>query len=255
MDFIEKRNRSAIENWNRSEIRAAATNWHNISREINYQYMFEMCGLPIIQDPQDVCMLQELIWQIKPTLIIETGIARGGSLMLSAMLLGALSFIDGLNESGPKKRRVVGIDIDIRAHNRIKIEKHPLFPLITILEGSSTSEEIVAELRKIIQEEDIVLVILDSNHTEEHVLAELEIYSPFVSEKSAIIVMDTGIEFAPPESFNTDRPWSVGANPYTATKKFLSSPLGQDFDVDRSIEYRHIISSAPEGLLRRKKLN
>jgi len=253
MDFIENRNRSAIDNWNSSEVKTAATNWHNISRRINYQYMFEMCGLPIIQDPQDVCMLQELIWQIKPTLIIETGIARGGSLMLSAMSLGALSFLDGLSKSESAKRRVVGIDIDIRAHNRISIESHPLFPLITILEGSSTSDAIVAELNKIVQGEDIVLVILDSNHTEEHVLAELEIYSKFVSEKSAIMVMDTGIEFAPPESFNTDRPWSVGSNPYTATKKFLTSPLGQNFEVDRSIEYRHIISSAPEGLLRRKQ--
>ena len=253
MDFIDNRNSLAVENWEKKEIRTAASEWHNFSRKINYQYMFEMCGLPIIQDPQDICMLQEVIWQIKPTLIIETGIARGGSLMLSAMSIGALSFIDSLSETNAGKRRVVGIDIDIRAHNRKNIEEHPLFPLITILEGSSISDSIVGEVKKIVKETDIVLVILDSNHTEEHVLAELEIYAQFVSKESAILVMDTGIEFAPPETFNTDRPWKVGSNPYTATKKFLALPLGQDFEVDQKIEFRHLISSAPEGFLRRKR--
>ncbi len=255
MDFIESRNKLANENWASKEIKAAASEWHNLSRQINYQYMFEMCGLPIIQDPQDICMLQEVIWQIKPTLIIETGVARGGSLMLSAMSLGALSYIDSLSEANACKRRVVGIDIDIRTHNRIKIEEHPLFPLINLLEGSSISDSIIEKVKRIIQETDKVLVILDSNHTEEHVLAELEIYSQFVTNQSAIIVMDTGIEFAPPESFNTNRPWSTGSNPYTATKKFLELPGGQNFEIDRTIEFRHLISSAPEGLLRRKRDN
>jgi cephalosporin hydroxylase len=253
MDFIENRNSQASKNWKSSEIRTAASEWHNISRKINYQYMFEMCGLPIIQDPQDICMLQEVIWEIKPTIIIETGIARGGSLVLSAMSLGALSFLDTLDGTNAGERRVIGIDIDIRAHNRKNIEEHPLFPLITLIEGSSISDSIVGEVKKIVKETDIVLVILDSNHTEEHVLAELQIYAQFVSKKSAILVMDTGIEFAPPETFNTDRPWKVGSNPYTATKKFLTLPLGQCFEVDRKFEFRHLISSAPEGLLRRKE--
>lgn len=252
MNFFDDRSRIAAENWARKDIKLAASTWHNISREIKYQYMFKMCGLPIIQDPQDVCMLQEVIWETKPSLIIETGVARGGSLMLSAMSLAALSFIDGLAGVNSIKRRVVGIDIDIRAHNRSNIENHPLSPLITLVEGSSISSSVIADVEKIIKKQDKVLVILDSNHTEEHVLTELEIYSQFVSLDSAILVMDTAIEFATPLPFNTDRPWSVGSNPYTAMKKFLDTPLGRNFQVDREIEFRHLISCAPEGLLRRK---
>jgi cephalosporin hydroxylase len=255
MDFIEDRKRQASENWARSDVRLAASTWHNVSREIKYQYMFEMCGLPIIQDPQDVCMLQEVIWKIKPSLIIETGIARGGSLMLSAMSLAAMSFIDSLEKDNYTKRRVIGIDIDIRPHNKFNIESHPLSPLITLLQGSSISSSVVADVKKMTRETDKVLVILDSNHAEQHVLTELEIYSQFVSDDSAILVLDTAIEFATPLAFNTDRPWSVGSNPYTATKKFLATPMGRNFEVDREIEFRHLISCAPEGLLRRKKLN
>ena len=251
MEFYENRRKTAAYNWENNEIRKAAIDWHNASRKIDYQYMFEMCGLPIIQDPQDVCMLQEVIWHIKPTLIIETGIARGGSLMLSAMSLAALSFLDSLSQNGSIERKVIGIDIDIRDHNRANILDHPLAPLITMLEGSSTSLTVAEEVKRFVRPEDKVLVILDSNHTEEHVLNELEIYSQLVSPESAIVVMDTGIEFAPQESFNTKRPWSIGSNPYTATKKFLNSDYGQNFEVDRQIEMRHLISSAPEGLLRR----
>jgi cephalosporin hydroxylase len=251
MEFLENRGKTAADNWGNDKIRKAAFDWSNASRKVDYPYMFEMCGLPIIQEPQDICMLQEVIWQIKPTLVIETGIARGGSLMLSAMSLAALSFLDSLDKNSATPRKVIGIDIDIRAHNRANIQDHPLAPLITMLEGSSTSLTVLEEVKRIVRPEDKVLVILDSNHTEEHVLAELEIYSQLVSAESAIVVMDTGIEFAPPESFNTIRPWSVGSNPYTATKKFLDSDYGQNFEVDRQIEMRHLITCAPEGLLRR----
>ena len=250
MDFAKNRELLASENWKNDSTRLAANDWHNYSRKISYQYMFDMCGLPIIQDPQDICMVQELIWEIKPTIIIETGVARGGSLMLSAMSLAALSYLDNLNGVN-NKRCVIGIDIDIREHNKNNIVKHPLSGLIKLLEGSSISPELVADVKDVVCEDDKVLVILDSNHTEDHVLAELEIYSKFVSKESAILVMDTGIQFAPPETFNTQRPWAVGSNPYTATKKFLNSRSGQNFFVDRKFEYRHLITSAPEGLLRR----
>jgi cephalosporin hydroxylase len=249
MNFFNERRSIALNNWENEETRAEAQRWHDFSRSIEYQYMFQSCGIPIIQDPQDICMVQEIIWKINPTLIIETGIARGGSLMLSAMSLAALSFVDGFSSNDQHDRRVIGIDIDIRTENRNRIESHPLFPLIRLIEGSSTDVDVISKVKNSVKKNDRVLVILDSNHTEEHVFEELEKYADFVTINSAILVMDTGIEFAPESTFKNERPWSRGANPYTATKKFLETPLGQKFIVDREIEKRHLISCAPEGLL------
>lgn len=252
MTFYDERQKMSIANWNNKSIRAAAKNWHDASRSADYQYMFNFCGLPIIQDPQDICMLQEIIWDIKPTLIVETGIAHGGSLLLSAMSLAALSFIDAQELKSPIRRRVIGIDIDIREHNKREILAHPLSFMISLIQGSSIDKATVEAVKTSIAQDDTVLIILDSNHTEDHVFAELMMYSDFVSRKSAMIVMDTGIEFASPESFKTSRPWSIGNNPYTATKKFLETEKGKGFLVERDIEIRHLITSAPEGLLRRK---
>lgn len=251
MTFISNRNLKARANWDNQEIQKAAKAWHDFSRTIDYQYMFEFCGLPIIQDPQDICFLQELIWKVKPTVVIETGVAHGGSLVLSAVILAALYHGQVLNGLTPELRKVIGIDISIREENRENIKNHPLGEMIYLIEGSSTDKDVVGQIDKMISSEDKVLVILDSNHEEDHVLNELSLYSGLVSVGSAICVMDTGIEFAPPETFNVVRPWKPGSNPYTATKKFLNSEKGINFRIERQFQERMLISCAPDGLLMR----
>lgn len=253
MSFIYDRGVKAQQNWESKEFRTAAKTWHDTSIRFDYQYMFEFCGLPIIQDPQDICMLQEVIWKIKPTVVIETGVARGGSLILSAVVLAALSQAAVLNGDLILKRRVIGIDIDLRNENLVNLREHPLRNMIELVEGSSVDLEVVAAVSKLITPEDVVMVILDSNHEENHVLGELMLYSEFVSLGSAMLVMDTGIEFVPPDTFSRKRPWGPGSNPYTASKKFLGTQKGKDFIVDQTLEKRMMITCATEGLLLRTK--
>jgi len=209
------------------------------SAKYRYSYNFSWLGRPIIQYPQDLVAMQELIWETKPDLIIETGIAHGGSLIFYASMLELL----GGNE------RVVGIDIDIRKHNRVEIEKHPMFKRITMIEGSSTEEEIVKEVRRMAEGKK-VLVCLDSNHTHEHVLNELELYAPLVSVGSYCVVFDTIIEDMPTDSF-LDRPWGRGNNPKTAVYEFLKN--NDYFEIDKNIENKLLITVAPDGYLRRVK--
>ena len=234
-------------------LRATSLQWNIDTARYRYTYSFKALGRPIIQFPQDMVALQELIWQIKPDLIIETGIAHGGSLILSASMLALLDYCDAV-ESGraldPKatRRRVLGIDIDIRAHNRAAIEAHPMAHRIDMLQGSSTAPEIIAEVRQRARGHERVLVILDSNHTHEHVLAELEAYAPLVSRGSYCVVFDTVIEDLPAGMY-PDRPWDVGDNPKTAVREFLSR--NSDFVVDEDIEAKLLITVAPGGYLRR----
>jgi cephalosporin hydroxylase len=251
VDFINERARKAESNWNSDDFRQAAKVWHDTSRRFDYQYMFEWCGLPIIQDPQDVVYLHELLWEFAPDIIIETGIARGGSLMLSASILATQSFILGSHKVPACPPMVIGIDIDIRKHNRDAIENHPLFKLITLIEGSSTDPEVIAATTNLVPPGAKVAIILDSHHSHAHVLQELESYSPLVGRDGFILVMDTGIEFVDPLSFNTTREWGPGNSPYSAVIEFLKKPAGQSFTVDRTLEKRHVITAAPGGLLRR----
>lgn len=202
-----------------------------------YSYNFSWMGRPIIQYPQDIIAMQEIIWRVKPDLIIETGIAHGGSLIFYASMLELLGG-DG---------HVVGIDIDIRKHNRVEIEKHPMFKRITMIEGSSTDEKIVEELRQMAGGKR-VLVCLDSNHTHEHVLRELELYAPLVSVGSYCVVFDTIIEDMPKGTYS-DRPWDVGNNPKTAVQEYLKEH--GEFVVDGEMENKLLITVAPGGYLRR----
>jgi len=219
-----------------------------------YAYNFQWLGRPIIQVPQDIVAIQELIWQIKPDLVIETGIAHGGSLILSASMLAMLDYCDAI-ETGqaldPKatRRRVLGIDIDIRAHNRAAIDAHPMTHRIDMIQGSSIAPEIVARVRERAGEFERIMVILDSNHTHEHVLAELDAYAPLVSSGSYCVVFDTLIEDLPGGMY-ADRPWDVGNNPKTAVHEFLSR--NNDFEVDEDIESKLLITVAPGGYLRRR---
>lgn len=236
-----------------SEIRAASKNWIRAVAPFRYVFNFSWLGRPIIQFPQDVVAMQELVWLTKPDLIIETGIAHGGSLILSASLLLMLDYADA-HRSGavldPAKpaRKVVGIDIDIRTHNRSAIEAHPLASRIEMIQGSSIAPDVVAHIRGLACQHSRVMVCLDSNHTHAHVLAELEAYAPLVSVGCYCVVSDTDIEDMPAGSFR-DRPWDKGNNPKTAVWEYLKSH--PEFEIDKSIEAKLLITVAPDGFLKR----
>jgi cephalosporin hydroxylase len=249
MDFLEERELKARENFNNKEFVNSARKWHNDSRKFDYQYMFEVFGLPIIQDPQDIVMLQELIWKCKPQVILETGVARGGSLALSAAMLSLLDNFDKKKTLEHPQRKVIGVDINFSPENVEAITSHQFSSMIHLLQGSSIEEKIINAVKTLIPENSSVMVVLDSNHTHDHVLRELQIYSEFVTSGMPIVVMDTGIEFAEPETLNSNRPWAKGNNPYSATQAFLNSKSGALFKIDREIEMRHIITCAPEGIL------
>lgn len=234
-------------------LRSAASEFMLASTQPKYSYNFAALGRPIIQYPQDIVAAQELIWKVKPDLIIETGIAHGGSLILSASMLALLDYCDAV-EAGtlldPRqpKRRVLGIDIDIRAHNRKAIEAHPMATRIDMLQGSSVAPEIIAEAHRHAAGKR-VLVFLDSMHTHAHVLAELEAYAPLVASGSYCVAFDTIIEDLP-AGYYPDRPWDVGNNPKTAVREFLASH--PEFEVDHDIEAKLLITVAPGGWLRRR---
>ncbi|MGZ5662578.1 MAG: cephalosporin hydroxylase family protein, partial [Usitatibacter sp.] len=226
---------------------------------------FSWMGRPIIQTPIDMAAMQELVWSVRPDLIVETGIAHGGSLVLSASLLAMLDYCDAV-ESGkaldPRaaRRRGLGIDIDIRAHNRAAIEAHPMAHRIDMIQGSSIAPDVVERVRGIAARHEKVLVLLDSNHTHEHVLAELEAYAPLTSAGSYCIVFDTIVEDLP-EGFFADRPWNRGDNPKTAVREYLrllkeegrtaADGARLAFEVDRALEGKLLITVAPDGYLKR----
>ncbi len=224
-------------------LQAAAHGFMKASIAAKYSYNFSWLGRPIIQYPQDIVAMQELIWSLQPELIIETGIAHGGSLIFSASML-ELNAACG----GPADARVVGIDIDIRAHNRAAIEAHPMKRRITMLEGSSVAADVVARVREFAAGRKSVLVCLDSNHTHEHVLAELEAYAPLTTVGSYCVVFDTVVEELPKE-LSFDRPWGPGDNPMTAARAYLARH--PEFEIDRRFDARLLIGVAPQGYLRR----
>ncbi len=223
------------------------------SLDDKYSYNFKWLSRPIIQYPQDIVALQEVIWQVRPDLIIETGIAHGGSLIMSASMLTLLDYCDAVSNGtilDPKssRRRVLGLDIDIRAHNREAIEAHPLAHKIDMIQGSSIAPEVVSEVYKRSQGYERILVCLDSNHTHEHVLAELEAYAPLVTVDSYCCVFDTVVEDLPKEMF-PDRPWGPGDNPKTAVWEYLKTH--PEFEIDKSIQNKLLITVAPDGYLKK----
>lgn len=221
-----------------------------------YSYNFAWLSRPIIQYPQDIVAIQELIWNVKPDLIIETGIAHGGSLILSASMLALLDMAEaiesGITEIDPRssRRKVLGIDIDIRAHNRTAIEGHPMFSRIQMIEGSSIAQEVTERVHEIARQYSRIMVLLDSMHTHDHVLAELEAYAGLVSPGSYCVVFDTIIEDMP-EGWYKDRPWGKGNNPRTAVHQWLKSHM--NFEVDKSIDHKLVITVAEDGYLKRVK--
>ncbi len=232
-------------NGTNEELRASADAFIGISITAKYSYNFSWLGRPIIQYPQDIVFLQELIYSIKPDLIIETGIAHGGSLVLSASML-ELNAACG----GPPDGAVLALDIDIREHNRRALEAHPMFRRISLIEGSSTAPAIVEQVRARAAGKRNILVFLDSNHTHEHVLAELEAYAPLVSVGSYCVVFDTIIEHLRTHTF-PGRPWGVGNNPQTAVAEYVAAH--PEFEVDSAADNKLLISAAPGGYLKRTR--
>ena len=239
LEFIEERRERIEENGKNNELREAANCFNVASNKSQYSYNFTWMGRPIIQYPQDMIAMQEIIWELKPDLIIETGIAHGGSLIYYASLLELIG-----------KGSVLGVDIDIREHNKKEIEAHPMFKRITMIEGSSIIPETIKKVADISKDKKIVLVSLDSNHTHEHVIKELELYSQFVTKDSYIIAFDTIVENLP-NNYLPGRPWEQGNNPLTAVREFLKSH--PEFESDRTIDNKLMISVAPEGYLKRIK--
>ena len=214
--------------------------WMIHADKYKYTYNFSWMGRPVIKYPADIIVQQELMWKLKPDLIIETGIAHGGSIVFSASMLEMMG-IDG---------EVVGIDIDIRTHNRELIESHPMNKKITMYEGSSTDVEIIEKVKTHTIGKKTILVILDSLHSHEHVLNELHLYTKFVTPGSYCILPDTFIEFFPEGYYSKDRPWDVGDNPYTAMKQFL---IGNDqFEIDKNLSGKALITESIDGYLRKK---
>ncbi len=234
-------------------VRAATHEWMIATQPHQYSYHFSWLGLPIIQYPPDIVAMQELIWKVKPDLIIETGIARGGSLLLSASVLALLELSDA-SEAGDQldpsvpRRHVLGIDIDIREHNRRAIEGHPLASRISAIEGSAVAPAVTEEARKRADGAERVMVFLDSNHTHEPVLAELNADAPFASSGSYCVVFDTVFEGIPDDMY-PDRAWGLGNNPKTSVRECLAAH--PEFSVDHAIDNQLLFSVAPEGYLRR----
>jgi cephalosporin hydroxylase len=257
MDPIEQFESEAKANIDRlgqdQGIRKASLDWIQKAGQFKWAYNFSWLGRPAIQFPNDAWALQEIIWRSRPSLIIETGIAHGGSLVFSASMLALLDIADAIAgartiDPSVSSRKVLGIDIDIRAHNRAAIEAHPMASRISMIQGSSTAAEIVEEVHNFSRSFDRVMICLDSNHTHDHVLKELESYASLTSKECYCIVFDTAIEDMPRDSY-PDRPWGRGNSPKTAVWEFLKRH--PEFKIDNSIADKLQITVAPDGFLRR----
>jgi cephalosporin hydroxylase len=236
-----------------TELHELSLQWIQAVAPHKYSYNFSWLGRPIIQFPQDIVAMQEIVWQVKPDLIIETGIAHGGSLVMSASLLAMLDVCEAIDQGrvcDPKasKRKVLGIDIDIRRHNLDAIQEHPMASWIQMIEGSSISTDVIARVNAESARHKRILVCLDSNHTHDHVLAELRAYAPLVTVGSYCVVFDTAIEDMP-QRFFTNRPWGPGNSPKTAVHEFLAE--NSQFEIDQEIIGKLQISVAPDGYLKR----
>ncbi|MEQ9623699.1 cephalosporin hydroxylase family protein [Coleofasciculus chthonoplastes] len=241
--FEQERRQRIMANIKNLNLVASTDAFIKSSNYQKYSYNFSWLGRPIIQYPQDIIATQELIWSVQPDLIIETGIAHGGSLIFSASML-ELNAICG----GSQDAEVIGIDIDIRSHNRDAIEAHPMFKRISMIEGSSIAPEVVEQVKEKAANKHKILVCLDSNHTHDHVLAELETYALLTSVGSYCVVFDTIIEDLPDDMF-PDRPWGKGNNPKTAVWEYLKTH--PEFKIDKNIQHKLLITVAPDGYLKR----
>ncbi|WP_048438284.1 cephalosporin hydroxylase family protein [Caenimonas sp. SL110] len=265
MSFEDEVSARIAANASNAPLRAAGRAFMEASIAAGYSYNFHWLSRPVIQYPQDMVAMQELIWKVQPDLIIEAGIAHGGSLILSASMLAMIDYCEAVTEGrvlDPRatRRRVLGLDIDIRAHNRQAIERHPLSHRIDMIEGSSIAPEIIGQVAAAAKGYAKVMVFLDSNHTHDHVLAELEAYAPLTSPGSYCCVFDTVVEDLPQGSY-PERPWDQGNNPKTAVHEYLrrlQSPgrLAADgaplkLRIDTRVQDQLLVTVAPDGYLER----
>jgi cephalosporin hydroxylase len=237
---FQKKNEKFIRVMNEDRIfRQETSNWVNRALGHEYHYHFSWLGMPIIQFPTDIILMQELVWAVQPDLIIDVGVARGGSVIFFASML---ALIGG-------EGQVVGVDVDIRNENLQRIQSHRMADKVCLLEGSSTNPDVIRQVERFVRDSETVLVVLDSNHTEKHVSRELQEYSKFVTGGSYIVVFDTIIESIA-EEFNVGKPWGKGNNPLVAVDKFLMS--NKQFQRDRTFEERALVTVAPGGFLKKK---
>jgi cephalosporin hydroxylase len=238
LQFEKEKERNVKKMARSKAMRSATREWFNQSCKFKYSYNFAWLGRPVIQYPQDLLAMQEIVWKIKPDLIIETGIAHGGSLIYYASLLELMG----------GKGMVLGIDVDIRKHNRKAIEAHPMFKRIRMIQSSSIEPALVERVHAIAKKYKRILVVLDSNHTHEHVAAELKAYAPLVTRGSYLVVFDTVVQFMPKGSF-PNRPWGHNNNPWTAVREFLKQ--NGNFKLDKYVQDKAQITVAPDGFLKR----
>ncbi len=265
LDFENERQQTINSYTTDKPWRDLSLNWMHQAFTHRYMYNFDFLGRPIIQTPIDMIAAQELIWEVKPDLIIETGIAHGGSLIMSAAMLALVDYCEALDKKdvldpAKPKRRVLGIDIDIRSHNRAAIESHPMANRIDMIQGSCLADDIMSQVREHAARAKKVLIFLDSNHTHEHVLRELELYAPFVTSGSYIVAFDSIVEDLPAEA-SAGRPWSPGNSPKTAVHAYLDilktqgrkgldgTPLKLAIDHPRIDKL--MLTNAPDGYLKR----
>lgn len=237
-----------------AELKALSAQWFAASCKHGYSYQFDWLGRPIIQYPQDIVAMQELIWRVRPDLIIECGVAHGGSLVLYASILALIDYCNAQSaefdeaEVLDSDSMVIGIDIDIKPHNQKAILAHPLSSKISLIEGSSTDIDVVEQVRRHAQRAKRVMVCLDSDHSHQHVFAELTAYAPMVSENSYCVVFDTVIEDLQSE-YENDKPWNPGDSPKTAVEEYLRDDT--EFVIDTEINSRLLVGVAPGGYLRK----
>lgn len=247
MSFKERTDAFAKLSEPNTELKQVSSRWLELAGIAGQQYTWDWLGLPIIQMSQDVVQFQQIVCEVRPDLIVETGIARGGSLAFSASLLCLLDVMEGLD---PRKspRKVVGVDIDIRPDNRRALDDHPLRFKMELIQGSSIDPVIVQQVHEYANDMESIMVSLDSNHTHEHVFSELNAYAGLVSVGSYCIVFDTCIEDLPSDFF-PDRQWGIGNNPKTAVHEWLNSH--PEFEINNNIDNKLLISVAPDGYLKR----
>jgi cephalosporin hydroxylase len=266
VEEFEREKNERIAGYGSDEVfRVASRNWLEMSMAKKYVYNFSWMDRPIIQYPQDIVAMQELIWQVRPDVIVETGIAHGGSLVLSASVLALLDYADAVErgevlDPRVRKRKVIGVDIEIREHNRAAIQSHPMSSGISMIQGSSVDANTIQQVYDLVGDSERVLVCLDSNHTHDHVLQELEAYAPLTSIGSYCVVFDTFVEDTHTDLF-PDRPWGKGNNPKTAAAAYLKAldTEGREakdgkpmrFEIDHEMENKLQITVAPKGFLRR----
>ena len=241
--FEDNKRAQAIALGRDEQIFDAAANLVVAANKYDYAYLWTWMGVPIIQLPADVMATQEVIWSTKPDVIIETGVARGGSVLFMASLLELIG-----------KGKVIGVDVDIRAHNRDSIERHPMTKRVVLIEGSSTDQEVIAEIRAQIPDSASVMVVLDSDHSRDHVLAELRSYGPMVTPGCYLVVADTilGRLDYTQTPLNRSQVWLRGNEPLSALNAYLEET--ERFEVDPVLNGKLILSSSPGGYLRCRAL-